>query len=51
LSQDKLLRLLAARDQRGATRFGLVWKAKGNDCNQALNHDSVTLDLAPNTKP
>lgn len=30
LNKEELLRLLEARDQRDATRFGLVWEANEN---------------------
>ncbi|MCX6896025.1 MAG: site-specific DNA-methyltransferase [Verrucomicrobia bacterium] len=40
-----MLRLLEARDQRDATRFGLVWEANEIERDKALNNDFVTLDL------
>ena len=40
-----MLRLLEARDQRDATRFGLVWEANEIERDQALNNDFVALDL------
>ncbi|MBM4163598.1 MAG: site-specific DNA-methyltransferase [Lentisphaerae bacterium] len=47
LSKDELIRLLAARDRRDATRFGLVWEANEIDRDKALNSDFVALDLVP----
>ncbi len=47
LSKDELLRLLAARDRRDATRFGLVWEANEIDRDEAINSDFVALDLVP----
>lgn len=47
LNREELLRLLEARDQRDATRFGLVWEANEIERDKALNHDFVTLDLVP----
>ena len=46
LTKDELVRLLAARDRRDATRFGLVWEANEIDRDKAINSDFVTLDLA-----
>ena len=40
-----MLRLLEARDQRDATRFGLVWEANEIERDKALNNDFVALDL------
>jgi len=45
LNREELLRLLEARDQRDATRFGLVWEANEIERDKALNHDIVALDL------
>jgi adenine-specific DNA-methyltransferase len=45
LSKDELVRLLAARDRRDATRFGLVWEANEIDRDKAINSDFVALDL------
>jgi adenine-specific DNA-methyltransferase len=47
LSKDELVRLLAARDRRDATRFGLVWEANEIDRDKAINSDFVALDLVP----
>ena len=47
LSKDELVRLLAARDRRDATRFGLVWEANEIDRDNAINSDFVALDLVP----
>jgi len=47
LSKDELVRLLAARDRRDATRFGLVWEANEIDRDKAVNSDFVALDLVP----
>ena len=47
LSKDELIRLLQARDQRDATRFGLVWEANEIERDKALNKDFVALDLDP----
>jgi adenine-specific DNA-methyltransferase len=45
LNREELLRLLEARDQRDATRFGLVWEANEIERDKALNNDFVALDL------
>jgi hypothetical protein len=45
LNREEMLRLLEARDQRDATRFGLVWEANEIERDQALNNDFVALDL------
>ena len=45
LNREELLRLLEARDNRDATRFGLVWEANEIERDKALNNDFVTLDL------
>ena len=45
LNREELLRLLEARDQRDATRFGLVWEANEIERDRALNNDFVALDL------
>ena len=45
LNQEELRRLLEARDQRDATRFGLVWEANEIERDKALNNDFVALDL------
>jgi len=45
LNKEELLRLLEAREQRDATRFGLVWEANEIDRDKALNNDFVALDL------
>jgi adenine-specific DNA-methyltransferase len=45
LNKEELLRLLEARDQRDATRFGLVWEANEIERDKALNNDFVALDL------
>jgi adenine-specific DNA-methyltransferase len=45
LNKEELLRLLEARDQRDATRFGLVWEANEIQRDKALNNDFVALDL------
>jgi len=45
LNREELLRLLEARDQRDATRFGLVWEANEIERENALNNDFVALDL------
>ena len=47
LTKDELVRLLAARDRRDATRFGLVWEANEIDRDKAINADFVALDLVP----
>lgn len=47
LSKDELVRVLAARDRRDATRFGLVWEANEIDRDKAINSDFVALDLVP----
>jgi len=47
LNQEELRRLLEARDQRDATRFGLVWEANEIERDKALNNDFVALDLVP----
>lgn len=47
LNKEELLRLLEARDQRDATRFGLVWEANEIERDKALNNDFVALDLVP----
>jgi adenine-specific DNA-methyltransferase len=47
LNREELLRLLEARDQRDATRFGLVWEANEIERDKALNNDFVALDLVP----
>ncbi len=47
LSRKELVRLLAARDRRDATRFGLVWEANEIEREKALNADFVALDLVP----
>lgn len=47
LSKEELVRLLAARDRRDATRFGLVWEANEIDRDKALNSDFIALDLDP----
>jgi adenine-specific DNA-methyltransferase len=47
LNKEELLRLLEARDQRDATRFGLVWEANEIERDKALNNDFVSLDLLP----
>jgi adenine-specific DNA-methyltransferase len=47
LNQEELLRLLEARDQRDATRFGIVWEADEIEGDKALNNDFVALDLVP----
>ena len=47
LSPAELIALLEQRDRREATRFGLVWEARENDRDQALNDDFVALDLDP----
>ncbi|MDN5941627.1 MAG: site-specific DNA-methyltransferase [Nitrospira sp.] len=47
LSKDELVRLLAARDRRDATRFGLVWEANEIERDKAINSDFVALDLLP----
>ncbi len=44
-NQEELMRLLEARDQRDATRFGLVWEANEIERDKALNNDFVALDL------
>jgi len=36
---------MEARDRREATHYGLVWEAGGIEAEQALNGDSVALDL------
>ena len=45
LNREEMLRLLEARDQRDATRFGLVWEANEIERDKALNNDFVALDL------
>ena len=45
LNREELLRLLEAREQRDATRFGLVWEANEIERDKALNNDFVALDL------
>ena len=45
LNREELLRLLEAREQRDATRFGLVWEANEIERDKALNSDFVALDL------
>ena len=45
LNREELLQLLAARDRRDATRFGLVWEANEIERDKALNSDFVALDL------
>jgi adenine-specific DNA-methyltransferase len=45
LNREEMLRLLEARDQRDATRFGLVWEANEIERDRAINHDFVALDL------
>ncbi len=45
LNREELLRLLEARDQRDAVRFGLVWEANEIERDKALNSDFVALDL------
>jgi adenine-specific DNA-methyltransferase len=45
LNREELLRLLEARDQRDAVRFGLVWEANEIERDKALNNDFVALDL------
>jgi len=45
LNREELLGLLEAREQRDATRFGLVWEANEIDRDKALNNDFVALDL------
>jgi adenine-specific DNA-methyltransferase len=47
LSKEELVRLLDARDQRDATRFGLVWEANEIERDKAVNNDFVALDLLP----
>ena len=47
LTKDELVRLLAARDRRDATRFGLVWEANEIERDAAVNSDFVALDLVP----
>ncbi|MBI4026829.1 MAG: hypothetical protein HY360_17730 [Verrucomicrobia bacterium] len=47
LSREELIRLLAARDRRDATRFGLVWESNEIERDKALNADFVALDLLP----
>ena len=47
LTKDELVRLLAARDRRDATRFGLVWEANEIARDAAVNSDFVALDLVP----
>jgi hypothetical protein len=47
LNREELLRLLQARDQRDATRFGLIWEANEIERDKALNSDFVALDLVP----
>jgi adenine-specific DNA-methyltransferase len=47
LNREEMLRLLEARDQRDATRFGLVWEANEIERDKALNNDFVALDLVP----
>ena len=47
LTHDELVRLLAARDRRDATRFGLVWEANEIERDKAINSDFVALDLIP----
>ena len=39
LNKEELLRLLEARDQRDATRFGLVWEANEIEREKARNND------------
>jgi adenine-specific DNA-methyltransferase len=46
-AKEELLRLLEARDQRDATRFGLVWEANEIERDKALNSDFMALDLVP----
>lgn len=48
LNREELIRLLHARDQRDATRFGLVWEANEIERDKALNNNFVALDLVPN---
>jgi len=45
LNREELLRLLETRDQRDATRFGLVWEANEIERDKVLNNDFVSLDL------
>lgn len=45
LSKEELVRLLQARDERDATRFGLVWESNEIERDKALNDDFVALDL------
>lgn len=45
LNKEELLRLLEAREQRDATKFGLVWEANEIERDRALNNDFVALDL------
>ena len=47
LTKEELVGLLAARDRRDATRFGLVWEANEIDRDKAINSDFVALDLVP----
>jgi adenine-specific DNA-methyltransferase len=47
LNREELLQLVAARDRRDATRFGLVWEANEIERDKALNNDFVALDLVP----
>ncbi len=47
LSKEDLIKLLERRDQRDATRFGLVWEANEIEREKALNSDFVALDLDP----
>ena len=45
LTKEELASLLAARDRRDATKFGLVWEANQIDRDKAVNADFVALDL------
>jgi hypothetical protein len=45
LNREEMLRLLEARDQRDAIRFGLVWEANEIERDKALNNDFVALTV------
>lgn len=45
LTKEELVRLLDAREQRDATKFGLVWEANEIERDKAINSEFVALEL------